>query len=62
MINKNTKQKNIATLILLMILSVILFSIGFIRVNGANVTSTPKKSAFKSLNEIFDKKSKPKEA
>ena len=61
--HNHQRQKNNATLILLTILVTILFTVGFIRVNGGS-EAKPKKTVFTSLNDVFDKskESKKKES
>ncbi|CAO5677459.1 MAG: hypothetical protein HEEMFOPI_01121 [Holosporales bacterium] len=62
MYHKNIRLKNLVTLILLLSLSIILFSVGFIRVNGgAESKPMAKKTVFKSLNDVFVKNSKSPE-
>jgi len=47
-----TKKKNRAVGIALLMLSIILFGIGFLRVNGKGLP-TPKKSVFDSLQNVI---------
>jgi hypothetical protein len=56
--HNHQKQKNYVTLFLLTVLVAILFTVGFIRVNGGS-QAKPKKTVFTSLNDVFESSKEP---